>query len=146
MSEKQLITQLAALKQALRAADAKEAGSFARVFHAFFDITDGPDLMRLGKPGKNPELRAALERMSREFLGDDTLTLSGIKIATYAPAGFFHGLFFVSGAHATFFYFGGERQGLVSYNRGSLTSDIFRITTVPIPDGATPVTGPRGTA
>ncbi|MEZ4296493.1 MAG: hypothetical protein R3B70_16090 [Polyangiaceae bacterium] len=146
MSEKQLVSQLSALGEALRSADVGKAGSFAAVFNAFFDIAQGPDLMRLSKVESRSELQATLERTSRQLLGDETAVLNGLRMFGCAAGDFVHGCFFVGRTVGTFFFFTKNKQGLVAFNSGTPRTDYSRITTTDLPSGTTPMRGPRGEA
>ncbi len=146
MSEKHLLTQLTALRKALRDADSADDGSFARVFNLFFDIADEETLMRVSKVAKDPVVRASLEGVTREFVGDDKVVLNALRMLSYRPAAFLHGGFFVSGVVGTFFYFPAEQQGLVAFNEGTMMTHFSRITATTLPPGTTPMHGPRGKA
>jgi len=146
MSEKQLLAQLAALRESLRSADIEQSGSLSRVFHAFFDIAEGPDLVLASKPTKNPVVRATLERIARDHVEDQKASLQSIRMLGVPAAAFLHGGFFVAGAIGTFFYFTGDEQGLVAFNRGTDMTYFCRVTATTLPPGTGPMRGPRGKA
>lgn len=144
MSEKQLVAQLAALQKSLTSADIEQSGSLADVFSAFLDLAEGIDLMNHSSRAENAVVSATLERLTRQVVDDEKLTLGSVQMLGYAPAGFLHGGFFVAKAMGTFFYFTRAQQGLVAFNRGGGMTQLCRITSTPLPPGTVPMRRPPG--
>ncbi len=144
MSEKQLAAQLAALQKSLTSADIEQSGSLADVFSAFLDLAEGVDLMHHSKRAKNAVVWATLERLTRQVVDDEKLTLGPMQMLGYAPAAFLHGGFFVAGAMGTYFYFTRAEQGLVAFNRGGGMTQLCRITSTALPPGTVLMRRPPG--
>lgn len=144
MSDNQLMAQLATLRESLRSADIEISGSLSKVFHAFLDITEGPDLMRACKQAESEIIRETLERVARQFTRDEAVSLQGLRMLSHAPTGFFHGGFFAGRAMGTFLYFAEEGQGLVAFSQGTPMTHFFRITSTELPPGTVPMRRPPG--
>ena len=144
MSDKRILDRLEALRQSLANADGHERGSFARVFHAFFDIAEDPALMAESKPGKSEDIRAMLERAAQRLTGDEATTVRDLRTLRCASAGMVHGGFFAGKLLGTFFYFEGDEQGLVAFNDGTPMTSFLRLTLTKLPEGTFPVPGPGG--
>jgi hypothetical protein len=147
---KRILQQIEALRKELAGADRHDQGSFARVFHAFFDATGEPDFMKVSKPVKaskvtdGVEIKDVLELIARRLTGDDNATIQALRLFRIGDAGFLHGGFVAGAFLGTFFYFEQDQQGLVAFNEGGEMTYFSRITLAELPAGAVPVPGPEG--
>lgn len=126
--------RLTALQELLRSVDVAEAGSFARVFSAFLELTETAELVEASKPIKDKGIRSLIEVVVRRHANDPTLAVTGLHMLHYAPAGLFHGGFFAGQVPGTFFYFVGEQQGIVALSQHR-TMHYYRITATELPPG-----------
>jgi hypothetical protein len=145
MADKDLLSRISALRTFLVSADGGEQGSFAEVFSAFLDITEGTNLFRESKPTRDAVVAATLQRVAREAVDDDSATLERLAMVSFRPAGIVHGGFAVSGLMGTFFFFPKEGMGLLALNGGGPLTQYCRITSTELPPGTVPMRRPTGT-
>lgn len=139
-----LMNSISTLRTALRTADMADSHSFAKVFHAFFDISDGPDLMDASQPVEDRVIRTMIESTARKHTRDDALVLTGLLILRHGPTGLVHGACFAGRFAGTFFYFEPDKQGLVAFNDGTPMTHYYRITATELPPGTMPMPKPPG--
>jgi hypothetical protein len=134
-----LTNSIATLRTALRTADTADPHSFSKVFHAFFDISDGPDLMDASQPVEDPVIRAMIESTARKHARDEAIVLTSFLTLRHGPTGLVHGGFFAGMLAGTFFYFEADKQGLVCFNDGTPMTHYYRITATVLPPGTMPI-------
>jgi hypothetical protein len=139
-----LIQQIAALRTSLREADGNDLHSFSHVFDAFFDISDGSNLMGISESVEAPLVLALLESTARRHLRDPRFSLTMIQILHHVPSDLFHGGFLAGPITGTFFYFPADQQGLVAFNDGSPMTHFYRITATVLPARGMPMPRPAG--
>lgn len=144
VTDKRILTRLAALRQSMASAGGDDDGSFATVFSAFLDIAEDPALLDSSKPTNDSLVNAAIESSVRSFTGDDAMGIQPLRMLRYAGAGFLHGGFFAGSMLGTFFFFEADRQGILAMHGGGALTHFTRVTLTEIPAGAMPVPGPKG--
>jgi hypothetical protein len=145
MIDKRTLTKLAALREALAAADGERDGSFSRVFSSFLDLADEPALLRGSKPAKSPLVKGALERLAGQLVDDASARIQNVRMLRFAEGGLLHGGFFVGASMGSFFFFEKEEQGLLAVHQGGAMMLYTRVTMTRLPPGTMPAPRPEGT-
>lgn len=139
-----LIHQITALRTSLCDADVNDPDSFSNVFAAFFDISEGPELMRASELTEDQIVHALLESTARRHLGDPAFALTMSQLLHHRPTELFHGGFFAGRTVGTFFYFARDQQGLAAFTDGTALMHYYRITATVLPVGGMPMPRPAG--
>jgi hypothetical protein len=124
--------RLTALRKLLRDVDGAEDGSFCRVFSAFLDLAEDPELMAGCEPARDDHLRPYLEAMVRRFTKDPALELRPMPVLHHGAADMFHGPVAADKYNGGWFYFNEGYQGLLALSEiGGLTHYV-RISGLPV--------------
>jgi hypothetical protein len=139
-----LVNQISRLQAALRSAGMQDPDSFSKVFHAFFDLTEGTQLMDVSDLIDDPIIRALIESTARQHARDPAVGVTMFQLLRHASTGLFHGSCVTTRFVGTFFYFEDDQQGLVAFNDGTPVTHYYRVTATVLPPGSMPMRKPPG--
>jgi hypothetical protein len=129
------LSLLATLKQKL-----VEATRFADVFNYFFDhFGEKPEFMKLGEPGSDLLLEAALEQIA-EQLFERKVPVTNVMLVRLAEQQFLHGTAMLGDRLATVIYFQEIEMGMLAVLWSHATSEtkFIRFRGVAVPTRRTP--------
>lgn len=89
------------------------ARDLAEPWDLFFDLTDDPAFMALGRPARHPPLEAAVEAVAERLFGREVLA-TGLLLIEIPERSFFHGRCFLEGRLASILFFEDVPVGLLA--------------------------------